>query len=217
MSRTVPTAAAPDVTLASSAPPVWRTYGGGGLVVGGGVLLIATIVEWVAVAGGAVDSLLLLAYGILFVLALTVLAASCAALALGTTGRDGIVRGSLLGRAALIGYGVLFLLAQAAQLLERFAGADALANVSLGLSVLQIVCGVTAAVVAARAGVLTGFARVALLPSVLIGLLAGMVAASGAALDAVMIGFCVSAASIVLVGAAYTVSRPVARRQGVTS
>jgi hypothetical protein len=217
MSRTLLAPDAPDLRLASSSSPVWRTYGGGGLIVGGGVLLTATVIEWLAFAGGGAGSVLVLTYGILFVVALTVLALSCVALALGATGRDGIVRGSLPGRIALISYGVLFLLAQAAQLLQRFAGVDAMAGISLGLSVLQMACGATAAVVVARAGVLRGFARVALAVSVLVGLLAGAVAASGASLDTVMVGFCASAASIAVVGAAYIAPRPLARRLGDAS
>lgn len=188
-----------------SARPIWRSYGGGGLILGGVVLLAATLVEWAYGAGEGKDGVLGMTYGIAFLVALVVLAAATLPLALGTTGRDGIVRGSTLGRIGLIGYGVAFLGAQIAYLYMSFTTVDASA-VNLVLSIVQTLCAILAVVAIVRARVVSGVARWSFLVSVVIGVVAGISSNAGAPFEAVMIGFCISAASIAFVGATYLFS-----------
>lgn len=199
---------APDAPSVSDAPvparPVWRTYGGGGLLLGGSVLLFATIIEWIASADPAAGDGMLLAYGVAFVAALAVLAASVLPLALGSTGRNGVVGASMLGRVALIAYGWLFLAAQVALLFATYAdGGGAAAVLSLALTGAQTIAAVVAVVVIARARVATGVARWSFAASVAAGIVAGAVANAAPSLEIVMIGFCVSATSIALVGLTY--------------
>jgi hypothetical protein len=209
---------APLAALARTRP-VWRSYGGGGLALGGTVLLAATIVEWVAYAEGADDGVLLLAYGIAFVAALSVLAVATLPLAFGATGRDGVVGASTVGRIALVGYGWAFLASQIALLFATFAlapdAASAARTTSLVLSLVQAAAGIAAAVIVFRAEIATGLARVSLGVSVVIGIVAGVIAGAGAPLELMMLAFCASAVSIALVGLTY-VSGPasVRRRTG---
>jgi hypothetical protein len=200
----------------ASSRPVWQTYGGGGLLAGGALLLIATVIEWVAYAAGAGDAVLLLAYGIAFVVALAVLVFATVALALGATGRDGVVGASVFGRVALIGYGIAFLASQGALLFGTFAldgaDADAARTLSFVLSVIQSTAGVFAAVVVARSGVARGFARWGFGVSVLVGVVAGVLASAGISLSVTMGGFCVSAISLAIAGLAFTRSTAGARR-----
>jgi hypothetical protein len=206
------TLTAPDLPGTSAARPssrpVWRTYGGGGLLLGGAVLLFATVVEWIAYAGGAGDIGALLTYGIAFVAALAVLAVSTLPLALGSTGRDGVVGASVLGRIALVAYGWLFLAAQIALLFATFAeGGDVASTASLAITVAQTVAAIVAVVVIVRARIATGVARWSFAVSVAVGIVAGALANATPALDAVMVGFCLSAISIALVGLTYLVGR----------
>ncbi|MFX8704319.1 hypothetical protein ABTM89_19820, partial [Acinetobacter baumannii] len=83
--------------------------------------------------------------------------------------------------------------------------------VNLALTVLQGVAAIVAAVVIFRARVATGLARWSLALSVVLGIVAGSVSNAAPSFEVMMGVFCLSALSIVFVGATYVGARPAVR------
>jgi hypothetical protein len=145
-------------------PHLTTLWGGGGIVIAALLSLLATFRVAVPLAHdysfqfrGAIPQLL----------SSIVLAVAIGILALGIRAEAGIVRRSVVGKIALIVFGLRDVVIALVGMLSRNLSQNALAIESyfdLAFEVIVVVAGVVAAVVIVRADVLDGFARWVLVP-----------------------------------------------------
>jgi hypothetical protein len=201
-----------------TARPIWRTYGGGGIAVGGSLLLIATIMEWAMFAQGGPGSAWFAPFALTFYAALVLLALATIPLAFGSTGSDGLMRRSVLGKAGILAYGWGFLASQIAYLLSVYVlgpgtERDAVGAIGAVFTALQVAGALAAIVAVLRGDVATGLARWVLIPAVAVGIAGGALSNAGAPLEATMAVFCLSALAQSIVGVSFLVSRQAAPRR----
>jgi hypothetical protein len=192
--------------------PIWQIHGGGDLVVGAALLLVATLLEYPLLTDSTDRGPLFWGFVVTFVLSLVAYAAAMFALAFGSKGDDGIVGRSVLGRAALIGFGIFWFAAQLVYLLSHyftapgsdFAAANAAAIV---LVALTYVSAVVAGIVIVRARVATGFARWSLLLLMIVAAVCGGIANAVGSPEVVTVAYSLSTVAQLLIGVSYLANR----------
>jgi hypothetical protein len=198
-------------TQTSSTHPArarWSTLGGGGLVASFGLLLVATLLEYGLLAAPTEWTPLTGVFLALFAVSLLLALLAVVALALGSTGSDGIVGRSTLGRVALIAYGVLWLAMETLYLVAVYVVGDAdLLAVTGVLGVLMSVSSIIAAVVIAVKGVAVGVGRWSMIAAIVVSAVTGGAATGTGDALTITVLHGISALGMLLVGVSYLVDR----------
>jgi hypothetical protein len=176
----------------------WRLFGGGGLLVGGLVWLLGEILTY---AGQTTIGSWLEAVGVV------VVGVALFFIAFGQTGSNGAVGKSVLGKAALVVYGIGWLLLGLVWLLAvagtPIAAAGALVTIG---AVLIAVGGVVSAIVVLQSGVARGAARWILFLPALWGLYVAVVLLGWVALAGLWL-LLIQAALFAVTGLLYLLNR----------
>lgn len=185
--------------------PAWARWGGGGIILAATLLLLATIAESILARQGggfwnALFAVLLLGAAIAYALAMV-------PLALGSSGANGIVGRSVVGKLGLLGFGALFLAAEISYYVtlyllppvDDYSGWNAF---SLALGIAQMALLLVAAIVVARGAIASGYARFALLAVVVVATVTGMIAQGTSDVTTVTVAHLISTGTQVLAGIA---------------
>jgi hypothetical protein len=190
----------------------WSTLGGGGLVASFALLLVATLIEGGLLAAPMATTAMTWLFLALFVVSLALAVVAVVALAFGASGDDGIVGSSTLGKAGLVGYGVLWAATELVYLIATYLVGDAsLLGISGVLGILMTVAAIIAAVVIAVKGVAEGVGRWSLIAAVVISGVVGGAASGTTDPATVTVLHCISAAAMLLVGVSYLADRGATR------
>lgn len=185
--------------------PVWARWGGGGIVLAATLLLLATVVESIlARQGGGFWSAL---FAVLLLGSAVAYALATVPLALGSSGANGIVGASVVGKLGLLGFGALFLAAEISYYVvlyllppvDDYSGWNAF---SLALGVAQMALLLIAAVVVARGAIASGATRFALLAFVVVASVTGVIAQGTSDLTTVTVAHLISTGTQILAGGA---------------
>jgi hypothetical protein len=169
----------------------WRLFGGGGLLAGGLLWLIGAIVG--LTAPGAVTTWLTF-FGLL------IIGIAMFFVAFGQTGSNGAVGGSVLGKIALVAFGIAFVLL-------ALPTVTPLPDLRVLIAILLIAGGIISALVVYQKGVARGAARWFLFVPVVVGVIWAVTAFLGlVAFDSSWVVFVLSA-SIAITGALYLFNR----------
>ncbi|MGX5681706.1 hypothetical protein [Schumannella luteola] len=189
---------------AASTRPAWSTFGGGGILLAATLLFVATILEYVYWVVAEADSPgLLVAVVVTLGASILLYAAAVFPLAFGSRGSNGIVGRSVLGKVALLAFGLGFAVAETLYLIATYGiGADPGWG-AMVFFVVQFVGIVVAAIVIARASIATGFARWSLLIGSALALVCSIVVRTTDSFEVVTVAYCVSTVIQAIVGASY--------------
>ena len=190
--------------------PVWSLWGGIAVTVGGAMLLVATLVEvplWEEGGSG-----LLGLFTVLFLGSTVVHALAMIPLSGGASGADGAVGSSWVGRAALLGFGAVFLTSQtvyytvtyALPAVDDYSGVMALTAV---LGIGQLLLLLVGSIVIVTARVATGAARWALLALTGVAVITGAVANGTDSAEVATVALLCSTGAQIVVGLVLATSK----------
>ncbi|MEV7692884.1 hypothetical protein AB0N73_06080 [Microbacterium sp. NPDC089189] len=208
------TTVTPPIAARTASRPIdrtWSRWGGTGIALGGALLLAATVVE-VTLWDDASGALLPL-FTLLFLASTAVHALAMLPLALGSTGADGITGTRMVGKAALLGFGAVFLLNQTLYFVTTYGSPDGVDLSLIGwlpltLAAAQLVLLLTASIAVVRAGVATGAARWALLALTVVAAIVGAVAGASGDVAVVTVALMSSCVTQIVVGLVFVGARP---------
>jgi len=206
------TAIAAPLTTPAAHRPVWQTLGGGGLLLAGALLLVATLLEYPLLASPGDRGPTFWPFVAAFALSLLAYAAAVFPLAFGSRGSDGIVGRSVVGKAALVAFGFLWLAMQLVYLLAHyFTAADSdFAAVNVATTVLMVLtylAVIVAGVSIIRARIATGFARWSLLVLMVVAGVCGAIANAVDSVEVLTVAYSLSCVAQLLVGVSYLAQR----------
>jgi hypothetical protein len=187
--------------------PAWSRLGGGGILAAALLLFSATILEyfyWVPAGGDS--PALLVAILVTFGLSILLYLLCVFPLAFGSTGSNGIVGRSVVGKIALLAFGIGFAALQTTYLMNTYiTGGDAGA-VSPVLAAVQYLGVLVAAIIIARVGIATGAARWALLVGAVVSAVCQVVVQTAVSYEVVTIAYSVSTIVQAAVGVTYLIA-----------
>lgn len=200
---TAPATARPAI---ATARPFWSTWGGAGITLGGTFLLVATILEWVLANQDA--PALVPVFAIFFLVSALAHAAAMVPVAFGRRGSDGAVGRSALGKAALLSFGLAFLINQVAYFVVAYTlppqdDYSVFVSVQTVLGVIQFIGLLVGAIVIVRAGVATGAARWSLLALAIVSIAIQVIARLSGDFDVITVVYVLSTVAQIVAGVVY--------------
>ncbi len=176
--------------------------GGVTLLIAAVLLIVATIAELGLLGHPADRSGIFVLYLITFLLSLIGFVIAGVQLALG-----GLAAASVAGRTGLLGFGILWLVAQALYVLGYYVTpSDALLTVSLVFNLLWLLSGLLAAIVVARVAAVHGASRWVLLVAIIISGITGIIAGGVADPTAITVLHLISAIALGVTGLVYALA-----------
>ncbi len=191
--------------------PRWQTTGGGTFLAAAALLAVATLFEYPLLNDPSSRTVIFWIFVVLFAGSAILFLIASSALAFGSTGSNGIIGRSVLGKVGLLGFGVFWLLAQGIYLLWAYfltaPDSSAFETLTTVLTILMFASATLAGVMVAVKHIATGIARWSILIGLVISAIASTAARSTSSAELLTVLYVVSALVLAFVGVTYLRAR----------
>ena len=195
----------------------WRILGGGTLLVAALLLLLASILEANPITHPADHDAGFWLFAIVYSLSSILFLLAVFPLAFGSSGSNGIVSDSALGKTGLIAFGVFCLVSRELYLVGTYftnrTATDTASNLSNLASLLLFVGAIIAGIVIARRGVAQGIARWSMLIALAISLITTALTFTTDATATIRVLDCISALGQAFAGYTYLTAKTTRTRR----